>query len=176
VTSSLFEIRPASTKSDIVEVRRLLEDYAAWIAIDLSFQNFAEEMNGLPGEYAPPSGALFIGWTDERPAGCVAVRRIDDQDCEMKRLFVREATRGGGGGEQLARRAIAWARGRGYRRMLLDTLPSMSTAHRLYERLGFTQIPAYRFNPVPGAQFMALVLNEGPDHDARGPAVVPKPG
>lgn len=76
----------------------------------------------------------------------------------MKRLFLREAGRGQGLGEALATAAIDWARDTGYTRMLLDTLPSMGAAHRLYERLGFAQSLAYRHNPVPGARFMALTL------------------
>jgi putative acetyltransferase len=90
--------------------------------------------------------------------GCIAVRRISDTDCEMKRLFLREDGRGQGLGEGLARAAIEWARESGYARMLLDTLPKMGAAHRLYERLGFRETGAYRHNPVPGARFMALSL------------------
>lgn len=157
----MLAIRPAGGTSDIAVARKLLEEYAAWIAIDLSFQNFAVELKLLPGEYAPPEGALFLAWVDAKPAGCVAVRRFDDHDCEMKRLYVRDAFRGSSVGERLAREAIAWARGAGRRRMLLDTLPPMRAAHRLYERLGFLEIPAYRFNPVDGARFMALTLTGG---------------
>ena len=155
-------IRHAKSESDIAVAKGLFEEYAAWIAIDLSFQNFADELKRLPGDYAPPDGALLVAWANARPAGCVAVRRIDDHDCEMKRLYVRDAFRGLSAGERLAREAIEWARGAGYARMLLDTLPSMRSAHRLYERLGFAETPAYRFNPVEGARFMALALrNEG---------------
>lgn len=152
-------IRRATGESDIAVARRLFEEYAAWIAIDLSFQNFAEELKLLPGEYAPPGGALLLAWAEARPAGCVAVRRIDEETCEMKRLYVRDSFRGLSAGERLAHEAIAWARAADYRRMLLDTLPSMRSAHRLYERLGFMEIPAYRFNPVEGARFMALDLD-----------------
>ncbi len=158
----MLAIRPATGESDIAVARRLFADYAAWVAIDLSFQNFEEELKGLPGEYAPPRGALFLAWADARPAGCIAVRPIDDRDCEMKRLYVRDAFRGLSVGERLAREAIEWARAAGYERMLLDTLPSMRSAHRLYERLGFIEIPAYRFNPVEGARFLALSLGSSP--------------
>ena len=158
---STVVIRHATGASDIAVAKRLFEEYAAWIAIDLSFQNFAEELRRLPGDYSPPGGALFLAWADARPAGCVAVRRIDD-DCEMKRLYVRDPFRGLSAGERLAREAIEWARAAGYRRMLLDTLPAMRAAHRLYERLGFLEVPAYRFNPLPGARFMALGLKTRP--------------
>ena len=159
---SAIAIRRATGAGDIAVAKGLFEEYAAWIAIDLSFQNFAEELKRLPGDYAPPAGALFLAWADARPAGCVAVRPLDDRECEMKRLYVRDAFRGLSAGERLAREAIEWARDAGYRRMLLDTLPSMRSAHRLYERLGFLEIPAYRFNPVAGARFLALSLEDRP--------------
>ena len=98
------------------------------------------------------------GFTPGTAAGCVAVRKWRGRDCEMKRLFVRAAFRGSGSGVFLAERAIEWARGAGYTRMVLDTLPSMGSAQRLYERLGFRDIPAYRFNPVPGTRYMARLL------------------
>lgn len=153
-----IEIRPAAKEADLSEVRTLFEEYAVWIAVDLSFQNFEEELRGLPGDYAPPGGALFLAWSEARPVGCIAVRRIDDRDCEMKRLFVRDAFRGLGAGERLANHAIEWARAHGYHRMLLDTLPSMGAAHKLYARLRFAEVPPYRFNPIPGSRFMAKVL------------------
>lgn len=155
-----IEVRPALRESEIAEARALFDDYAVWIGIDLSFQNFPEELKTLPGDYVPPGGALFLGWAGGAAAGCVAVRRMDDTDCEMKRLFVRDAFRGLGAGEALARAAIVFAREAGYGRMFLDTLPSMGAAHSLYERLGFKEIPPYRFNPVAGARFMALSLSE----------------
>lgn len=154
-----LSIRHATGESDIAVARRLFEEYAAWIAIDLSFQNFPEELRLLPGEYAAPGGTLLLAWVEARPAGCVAVRRVDEDACEMKRLYVRDSFRGLSVGERLAREAMAWARAAGYHRMLLDTLPSMRSAHRLYERLGFMEIPPYRFNPVEGARFMAVGLD-----------------
>lgn len=155
---TLLSVRPAGGGGDMAVARKLFEEYAAWVSIDLSFQDFAGELKRLPGDYAPPGGALFLAWSEAMPAGCIAVRRIDDGDCEMKRLYVRDAFRGLSAGERLAREAIEWARAAGYRRMLLDTLPAMRSAHRLYERLGFAEIPAYRFNPVEGARYMALDL------------------
>ena len=122
-------IRRAVRGRDLDEVARLFEDYAAWIGIDLSFQNFAEELKGLPGAYAPPAGVLLLCRVEGKAAGCVAVRRISDEDSEMKRLFVRDPFRGLGLGERLARRAIRWAHQAAYHRLLLDTLPSMSAAH-----------------------------------------------
>ena len=152
------EVHPATSETDLAEVRRLFEEYSVWIGIDLSFQNFAQELAGLPGDYRAPGGALLIGRAGALAAGCVGVRRSAETDCEMKRLFVRDGFRGLGAGEALARAAIVFARKAGYRRMLLDTLPSMSAAHALYARLGFAEVEAYRYNPVAGARFMALSL------------------
>jgi GNAT superfamily N-acetyltransferase len=139
-------------------VRALFREYADWTGVDLSFQGFARELAKLPGDYAPPAGVLFLCMHDEEPAGCVAVRRWQLDACEMKRLYAREAFRGRGYGTLLAGEAIAWARSAGYKRMLLDTLPSMTAAQRLYTALGFREIPPYRFNPIAGAKFMELVL------------------
>lgn len=153
-----LEIRPASGPIDIEAAKRLFEEYSRWIGIDLSFQNFADEVKNLPGDYAPPAGVLLLARSGDAVAGCVAVRRIDGPTCEMKRLFVRDGFRGLGGGEALSKAATTWAREAGCARMLLDTLPSMGSAHRLYERLGFKEIEPYRFNPVPGARYMAIDL------------------
>jgi len=142
----------------LADVRQLFQEYAEWVAIDLSFQDFDREMSSLPGDYVAPTGTLLLALVDGAPAGCVAIRAIDATRCEMKRLHVRRAFQGMGCGRQLAERAIAWARGAGYQSMLLDTLPSMARAQRLYEELGFVDVPAYRFNPVDGARFMALPL------------------
>jgi GNAT superfamily N-acetyltransferase len=146
-------IRPA-TISDLDEIRALLREYAAWLEVDLCFQNFEQELAGLPGEYAPPRGRLLIA----EGAGCVAVRAIDDETCEMKRLYVRPKQRGSGLGRSLILAIVEEARGIGYRRMRLDTMPKMAGAQRLYASLGFRDIAAYRYNPEPGARFLELEL------------------
>jgi len=143
---------------DLEEVRALFREYADWVAIDLSFQGFAEELANLPGEYTAPTGTLMLCVVDDRPAGCIAVRPWRDRACEMKRLYVREAFHGRGCGHALATQAVEWARQAGYERMLLDTLPTMTAARHLYERLGFRDVDPYRFNPVPGTRYMALRL------------------
>ena len=140
------------------EVRRLFQEYADSLGVDLSFQDFARELATLPGEYAPPDGTLLLALTGGAVAGCVGVRRADANRCEMKRLFVRPQFQGTGCGRQLAERAIDWAGAAGYRQMLLDTLPTMTGAQRMYERLGFSDVPAYRFNPIAGTRFMARAL------------------
>ena len=136
----------------------MLHEYAAWIGLDLSFQHFAQEVQGLPGDYEPPAGALLIARVDDEPAGMVALRRKTDARCEMKRLFVRSEARGLGLGRQLAERIIAEARARGYTEIILDTLPMMKDAQRMYERLGFVDIEPYYDSPVEGTRFMLLDL------------------
>jgi putative acetyltransferase len=156
-------VRDVKTASDVRRARELFLEYAASLGVDLSFQRFEEELAGLPGEYAPPSGALLMAWADSSPAGCVALRRVDARRCEMKRLYVRESFRGRGLGRLLAEAALDRARSLAYDRILLDTLPTMLGAQELYARLGFYEIPPYRFNPVPGARFMELGLRrQGP--------------
>ena len=153
-----METRVVTSGPDVDEVRALFREYAEWVAVDLSFQGFAEELAGLPGEYVAPHGTLLLCGVGSASAGCIAVRRWEADTCEMKRLFVRAGFQGSGCGLFLAERAIEWASGRGYKRMVLDTLPSMAVAQRLYERLGFRDVAPYRFNPVPGARFMARQL------------------
>ncbi len=142
----------------IGDVRALFAEYAASLEIDLCFQHFEEELRTLPGRYAPPDGGLYLALAGVRPAGCVALRSLDGGRCEMKRLYVQRDFRGLGLGRALAGRAIAGARAMGYRQVLLDTLPSMAGAQKLYEALGFRDVPAYYANPCPGARFMALTL------------------
>lgn len=157
-TDTIAEVRSGA---DLGRFKELLLEYAASLDLDLSFQGFAEEVAALPGQYAPPSGTLLLAWAAESPAGCVGVHRWSDGVCEMKRLYVRDAFRGRGLGGRLAEAAVEWARRAGYRRMVLDTLPSMRSAQELYHRLGFREIPPYRFNPVPETRFMELVLQAG---------------
>jgi GNAT superfamily N-acetyltransferase len=140
--------------ADLEAIRGLLREYVAWLGVDLSFQGFEEELAELPGEYAPPAGRLLVAESDGEPAGCVALRRIDAEICEMKRLYVAERFRGSGLGRRLAEAIVEEARGMGYRRMRLDTLPQMGSAHRLYESMGFREIEPYRFNPIAGTRFL----------------------
>jgi ribosomal protein S18 acetylase RimI-like enzyme len=141
-------IRPAQPK-DEKAVRALFREYAEGLQLDLSFQDFDSEL-------ADPLGFYELVLLAED--GCVALRRVDESTCEMKRLYVRPAGRGGGLGRLLADAVIAEARRRGYRRMLLDTLPTMSAARALYRSLGFRETEAYRYNPVPGTTFLELAL------------------
>jgi len=152
-------IAAARVPEDLEDARALFQEYADSLEFDLAFQGFAGELAGLPGDYAPPDGALLIARDAAGPIGCVALRKLAEETCEMKRLYVRPRGRGTGIGRRLAIEVIAAARERGYRRMCLDTVPSMTGALALYRSLGFTVIPPYRHNPIAGAVFLELLLS-----------------
>ena len=157
---AMIEIRPARIPGELPLVRQLFREYAEGIGIDLAFQGFDEELAGLPGKYAEPAGRILLAWHDSALAGCVALRPLDaDADaCEMKRLYVRPGVRGTQLGRRLAERICAEARAAGYRRICLDTIPSMAAAVALYRSLGFEPTAPYVFNPFPDALFLARSL------------------
>ena len=140
------------------EVRSLILEYADSLCMDLCFQNFDKEMEVFPGDYSPPDGALLMVLEQDTPIGCVAIRKIDQDVCEMKRLYVRPNYRGKGFGKMLAQSAIERGRKIGYKRTRLDTLPSMKAAISMYTRIGFKPIEAYRYKPASQALFFELQL------------------
>jgi carbonic anhydrase len=158
MTVSLHVLDAGDTEA-LGHVRQFFRNYAGWLGVDLSFQRFDEEMASLPGVYAPPDGRLFYAENDGRPAGCVGVRPFSEGVCEMKRLYVEPDQRGRGVGRDLALAAIKSAKELGYRRILLDTLPAMRIAVKLYRELGFHDTPAYYPAPVEGTLFLALDLD-----------------
>jgi GNAT superfamily N-acetyltransferase len=136
----------------------MVEEYVAWIGLDLAFQEIDAELDGLPGEYAPPRGALFVAEERDRLVGTIGLRPFDGAICEMKRLFVRQEARGRGLAKQLIAVALAEARRLDYAEIRLDTLPMMGDAQSLYVSLGFHDIAPYYDTPIAGTRFMAKRL------------------
>ncbi len=173
---SKFRVRPARSEEDMAVAARLFTVYTDGLGIDLSFQSFAEELAGLPGKYSPPRGELLLARSADNDAvlGCVAVRPFDGgttepappgtrggsskRRCEMKRLYVCPEARGTGTGEALGRAILRKAAELGYDEALLDTLPSMVSAVRLYRKLGFVEIPPYYPSPISGTKFYSKDL------------------
>jgi putative acetyltransferase len=152
-------LRQAESPAQIEQVRELFLEYAHSLGFSLCFQSFDEELAGLPGDYAPPSGRLLLAQYRNDLAGCVALHKIEPEICEMKRLYLRPQLRGRGVGRALAEAVITEARAIGYSKMRLDTVePVMPNAVAMYRRLGFVEIEPYRPNPIAGALYMELAL------------------
>ena len=156
----MIEITQAETFEQIEEIRRLFREYEKWLDLDLCFQGFEAELAGLPGKYAKPAGRLFLVSVDGKAAGCIALRNLEEDVCEMKRLFIRNEFRGLGLGNKLIERLTEEAREIGYKKMRLDTLPSkMAKAVKLYKAHGFRKIAPYYENPHQETLFMEKNLN-----------------
>lgn len=155
---STIDLLPARFPEDLPRVIGIFREYIASVSVDLGFQDYEVEFAGLPGQYVPPAGGLWLAWKGPEVVGCVALRPVDAQTCEMKRLYVRPAGRGAQVGRRLVERVLHEAREAGYSRICLDVLPEFQAAQRLYASLGFTDAPAQVFNPVPGTRFLALDL------------------
>ena len=159
----MLRITQVLSEETIAQARSLFREYASTIGVEVCLVDFDRELASLPGLYAPPEGRLLLA-NQEGPAGaeqligCAALRKLEPDTCELKRLYVRPAFRGLGAGRELVKQLIDEARGIGYRRMLLDTLPSMREAHKIYRTLGFREIPSYQKNPIPGSLFFEFLL------------------
>jgi len=158
MTSESIQIQVLEDTDQIDQVRALFKEYASSLDIDLCFQNFETELADLPGDYAPPRGALFIARSTQKIVGCCALRPLDNADypnaCEMKRLYVRPALRGCGLGRRLAEAVLQAAQQAGYTYVLLDTLSEMETARAMYQDLGFVEVAPYYYNPIEGAHYL----------------------
>jgi GNAT superfamily N-acetyltransferase len=160
-----YRLSEANTPLQFDAARALIEEYARQLGtvmgVDLSFQNFAAELDRLAEMYGPPAGCLLLAAREDEWVGCGALRRFDEDAAEMKRLYVKPSARGANLGRLLAESLVAKARVLGYRRMVLDTLEGMNSAQTLYRSLGFREIKPYYFNPMAGVTFMELDLGAG---------------
>jgi putative acetyltransferase len=150
-----------ATTEQMPIVRALFVEYAGTLEFDLGFQGFDQELASLPGHYALPSGSVLLAMKDREVAGCVALRRLGEpaaRTAEMKRLYVRPQFQGQGIGRALALAILDKARKLEYKKMRLDTVPSMKAALAMYESLGFYPIAPYRENPIPGAAYLEIDL------------------
>ena len=151
-------VAAAATDADLARARTLLEEYAASLDFGLEFQDFAAELAAFPGDYGPPRGRVLLAAAAGEAVGCVCLRPLEGDICEMKRLYLKPAWRGRGLGRALAAALLDEARRLGYARMRLDTVAPMAAANALYRSLGFREIPPYRHNPLPDALFFELIL------------------
>ena len=159
----MLRIVPALSEKNIAQARTLFREYASTLGVEVCLGDYERELASLPGHYAPPGGRLVLAFQEspessKEAIGCAALRKFDAEACELKRVYTRAAFRGQGIARELVKGLIAEARSIGYQRMVLDTLPSMQEAHKLYRSLGFQEIPAYQKNPIPGSLFFGLKL------------------
>ncbi len=154
----MIELRKIRRPGEVEEVRTLFLEYAATRENDPALVDFPEEIESLPGFYSPPDGDIILAFLEGRPVGCVAVHRLDEETCEMKRLYVSPSCRKRGIGMRLARAVLSLAGEMGYSRMCLDTIPNMKAAQSLYESMGFYEIADYRNNPNPGTRYFEIEL------------------
>jgi GNAT superfamily N-acetyltransferase len=162
----MLQITRVNSKESVSQTQSLFREYGSMPEVDVCVVNFEQEILSLPGVYAPPAGRLLLAIHQseekgEEAVGCVALRKWNQVagNCELKRLYVRNQFRGHGVGRKLLEAAIREARSIGYTKIVLDTLPFMQEAHKLYRSAGFREIPAYQKNPIPGALFFALTLS-----------------
>jgi putative acetyltransferase len=153
-----IKYRTACTEQDFENGKKLFEEYAHTLNVDLSFQNFSKELETIDKQYNHPEGALLLVQDGKNAVGCAGVRKLDDEIAELKRMYVQNAYRGYQIGLRLLERSIELARELGYQKIRLDTLENMRKAQELYRSFGFYEIPSYRFNPLTGTIYMEKVL------------------
>jgi putative acetyltransferase len=161
--AAMLRITQALGETAISQVRELFREYANTPGVSPCWQDFDRELASLPGRYSPPEGRLLLAHRaepgkSEGLVGCVAMHKLEEGICEMKRLYVRTEFRGEGAGRKLTEALIAEARSIGYGKIRLDTLPIMGQAQQLYRLLGFSEIPSYQKDPTPGALYFELDL------------------
>lgn len=146
----------ADTEEAYIQAAGLFKEYALWLNIDLGFQHFDEELQLLHTMYGAPGGGIILCKQDNEFVGCVAIRKMDNDTAELKRMFVREGFQGMGIGKTLLQKAIELAVSENYSRIRLDTLNYMLPAINLYKSHGFYEIPAYYNNPNATALYFEL--------------------
>lgn len=142
-----IKIQKIGTKEDLEEIKNLFREYAQFLKISLDFQDFESELAKLPAKYAEPEGSILLAKVDDKPAACVALWKLEDGVCEMKRLYVKPEFQGLGLGKKMALSIIEEAKIKGYKTMKLDTLKRLQSANYLYNSLGFSETKPYNYNP-----------------------------
>ena len=156
----MITLTPATTLAQYKAAAKLIQAYATQLNVDLSFQNFDQELKELTIQYARPKGILYLAYDqDQNPVGCFGIRAFENNICELKRMYLKASVRGMGIGKLLLTKAIKAGKELGYNTMRLDTLPSMQSAIGLYQKMGFYEIPPYRFNPIAGTKYFEIQLN-----------------
>ena len=153
-----IEIEKISSEQDLEDVKQLFREYVEFLQVNLDFQDFENELAKLPAKYAEPEGSIFLAKVNGQPAGCIALWKLEDGVCEMKRLFVKSEFQGLGLGKMLANRLMEEAKNKGYLTMKLDTLKRLESANYLYASLGFGETQAYNFNPEPDIVYFEKAL------------------
>jgi ribosomal protein S18 acetylase RimI-like enzyme len=154
----VIDIRYARFPEDVTGLIEIWREYVSVPMVDLSYQGFETEFADLPGKYGQPDGCVLLAWMGRKIVGCIAMRKVDDQICEMKRLYVRPNAQNSGLGRRLVAQLIAEGRKRGYSEMRLDVLPEFEAALHLYLSCGFKAAAPVSHNPIHGTSFLGLAL------------------
>jgi len=155
-----IEIKIAKDSDDFIDAKTIILEYVEWLGMDLSFQNFDSEINNLSEMYCEPNGGLILATINDKTVGVVGIRKFENKDCELKRMFVKEDFRNLGIGRLLLEHAIELAKKLNYDTIKLDTSDTMKPAIKLYTDNGFKELQAYRYNPHESAKYFELKLNQ----------------